>query len=193
MQKNGKFKLSDRISNKTNSDSVGVGRLMRECSIYGETLRQIDANPREHWAKQREAEDARIVADYWAKKEELELLYKMRDGRKKQDLIDAKKAELDQMYKRYVCVRKAVWAKKQARNEVKRNVGLRKLSLDLYNLPGRTMNQRECDEFLDRVGELVPITKVMANDGGWVLGFEFEGTSYYPVKTKNGVRWEVAL
>lgn len=218
---NGRYKLSDRVSNK-NSRTDGIASLMRSCSVYGpqlvkrDELAQVKKTARskpltlEGLEKKLEAQkelkvlkeeriaeqarkDAPILEEYWAKKEELELLYNTPDSQKKWDSIKAMKAELDEMYKKYVCIRKDVWAKKQERLEKKRNVRISKLPIDLYSLVGRAMTQRELDEFLASIEDIVTLDYVQTNDGMWVKGFEVDGYSYYPTKTKNGFRWEVSL
>lgn len=184
MQK-GKYMLSDRQkSNTFNSFSM-----MKECSdLEKEKEAYFKALP------QRKAEqDEAIVSSYWAKKEELEQLYKMRDSAKKQSLIKAKKEELDGMYTKYVCIRKAVYSFRQENRAIKTQKALGTLRKDLYNLAGRVMSEREYTIFMTQVKGLIPVEKVMTNDGGWEVGFEVDGLSYYAVRTKRGFRWEVSL
>lgn len=187
MQKLGKQQIFGH-KNKNVDSSLGA---MRECS---DLYRRADAffKDREAREARRAAEDARILDTYWAKKEELELLYKMRDGDKKQTLIKAKKAELDQMYSKYVCIRKAVWERKQAKKEAWRNAELQKLPLELVNLPGSVMSQAELDKFLAHVGGVISLSQV-APAGDRAVRFSFDDRVYSTVRTKKGYLWQVDL
>ena len=205
MQNNGRRKLSDRVSNK-NSNSFGVGLAMREYSVYGPQLKAIDerkkflsemdSDDRKQFSAmikvarqmQRDAEDAPIIASYDAKKEELEHLYKMPDSNKKWTLIKAKKAELDEMYTKNVCIRKHAYSIKQANKARKIDADLAPFKRDLMNIGGRVMRESEFKSFLERAKTHVEVK----NDGkdSW---FFFDDIMYKSVKVKNGYTWSIQI
>lgn len=205
MQKNGMRKLSDRVSNK-NSNSFGVGFAMREYSVYGPQLKasdekkkflsEMDSDDRKQFsamikvAKQmlRDAEDAPIIASYDAKKEELEHLYRMPDSNKKWAFIKAKKAELDEMYTKNVCIRKHVYSIKQANKAKKIDADLTPFKKDLMNIGGRVMRESEFAEFLERAR-----THVEVKSDGEDSWFFLDDIMYKSVKVKNGYTWSINI
>jgi len=195
MQNNGRRMLSDRISNKNSNKNVGgVRGLMMEYSIYGGVIEQMTKHPDQYWAEQRAKKtlkDESIIASYDAKKEELEHIYKMPDSDKKWALVKAKKAELDEMYNKYVCIRKHVYKIRQAKGEFKFNKELETLKRDLYSLGGSVMRESEFKTFLERVRTYTTVANSSVDN--IAAEFTLEGVAYRAVKTKRGFLWQVIL
>lgn len=209
MQNNGRFMLSDRTSNKKNSNRNvgGVQGLMREYSIHGEALKAMDErkkflsdlSPEDRAAffkmlkvareQKRAEEDAPIIAAYDEKKEDLEHLYKMPNSDKKWALVKAAKAELDEMYTNNVCIRKHVYELKQARIQTKIDKDLGPFKMDLLNIAGRLMRSAELGKFLERANKH---TKVHMGDGVYAW-FVIDDVMYEAVEVKNGYRWNINL